>query len=233
MSLKSLKDRLTTFLFQVLSVVIGIIITFSLNTRVNRLAELKNVRSALELVRAELLTNKNDIDTIAVYLEQERYAAQYFLDHRYSIWKCPIDSVYYHSGIIFADVSITLCHDALELLKISSIFQKIDDNLLSMKIIRAYDACESIATNVNRHIAIRDERFENSVNDKTVRRVAPKGPINMREYIQTDYGYYCVYCLSPQGSPTIYTDVSDLNEALLAIDEYLNPLNKINKKKKK
>lgn len=224
MNLKSLKERLINFFFHLLSVVMGIIITFTIQGRVNRLADRKNVRSALELVRSELVTNREDIGTMSDYLQQERYAAQYFLDHRYSIRKCPVDSINLHSGILFADVSITMCQDALELLKRSSIFQKIDDNLLSMKIIRAYDACLSIATNVNRHIAVRDERFEKSVNDNTVRRLARKGNIDICEFIQTDYGVYCVTCLSPQGAPSLYTDVSDLDEAILAIDKYLNPL---------
>lgn len=216
-----MKDRIINFVSDLLSVILGIIITFAIQGKVDRAADRGNVRAALELVRTELQTNMDDIGIMVDYLKQEGQSAQYFLDHRTELAKCPLDSIYYHSSVIFSSVSITTCQDALELLKMSSLFQKIENNPLSMKIIRAYDACESITANLNRHIALRDTRYENSVTDKSVRKIASTGLIDIRDYIKTDYGLYAIRWLSAMADPSGFTDVSDMQAAIDAIDEYL------------
>ena len=48
--------------------------------------------------------------------------------------------------------------EALELLKMSSLFPKVGDNDLSMEIIRAYDACELLQTDINRHYSKSGDR---------------------------------------------------------------------------
>ena len=216
-----MKDRIITFFSDLLSVILGIVITFTIQGKIDRAAGKKDVRAALELVRTELQANMDDIGLLTDYLKQEGESAKYFLDHRKDIDKCPQDSLDYHSGVIFANVSITTCQDALELLKMPSLFQKIENNTLSMKIIRAYDACESITTNLNHHIAQRDARFENSVTDQNVRKFASTGAIVLRDYIKTDYGLYAFRWLRAVAKPSDSTDVSDLQAAIEAIDEYL------------
>ena len=111
---------------------------------IDRSRDLKNARSSLELVRSELARNIEDVSIIKDYLNMEKQSAAYFITNKDSLDKCPDDSISYHSGIIFADVSMSLSMDALELLKMSSVFQKLGNNELSMKIIRAYDCCGSI-----------------------------------------------------------------------------------------
>jgi hypothetical protein len=155
------------------------------------------------------------------HLYQEISSAEYFLSHKDSIGECPADSLNHHSGIIFADVSFTLSHDALELLKMSSVFQKIGDNDLSMKIIRAYDTCGSIVDYLNRHFAARDARFEKAIDKETAGVYASKGGIDIRKFIQTDYGNYAIQWLTAQSDPASFTDVADLKEAISAIDSYL------------
>lgn len=216
-----MRDRIITFISDLLSVVLGIVITFTIQGMVDRSSDKKEVRSALELVRSELQTNLDDIGIMTDYLIQEGTSAQYLLDHRQTIDECPFDSLAYHSGVLFASVSMTTCQDALELLKMSSLFQKISNNPLSMKIIRAYDACESITNNLNHHIALRDARFEKSVTDDSVGLFASTGIIDIRDYIKTDYGLFAIRWLSAMADPSAFTDVSDMKEAIEAIDSYL------------
>ncbi|MBQ3723392.1 MAG: hypothetical protein II851_06745 [Bacteroidales bacterium] len=216
-----MRDRIITFFSDLLSVILGIVITFTIQGMIDRASDKKEVRSALELVRTELQSNMDDIAVMTDYLRQEGRSAQYMLDHRQTIHDCPLDSLYYHTGVLFASASITTCQDALELLKMSSLFQKINNNPLSMKIIRAYDACEIITDNMNHHIALRDERFENSVTDQSVKVFASSGFIDIRDYIKTDYGLYAIRSLSSMTEPTEFTDVSDMQIAIDAIDEYL------------
>ena len=191
-----MKETTVNFFLNVLSVILGIVITFTIQGMIDRAGDKKEVRSALELVRSELSTNLGDISIMTDYLAQERQSADYFRRHEKDLSRCPADSVQYHSGILFAEASITASNDALELLKMSSLFQKVGNNALSMRIIRAYDCCASIVPNLNRHISTRNTRFE-------------------------EVGRIDVKWLSAQADPALFADVSDIEEAIAAIDAYL------------
>ena len=185
------------FVGNVVAIVLGVVITFMIQGKMDRANELKEVHSALELVRTELTSNREDIVVMDEFLSQEKKAATYYLKNMKNLQKCPADSLNQYGGILLADVFITLPHNALEFLKMSSLFQKIGDNPLSMKIIRAYDSCDNTAANVTRHIAARDARY--------------KGKID------TDY----VHPLAIRSESDQFTDVTDIDAALEAIDAYL------------
>lgn len=216
-----MKESTTNFFLNVLSVILGIVITFSIQGIINRAQDKKNVRSALELIRSELATNAEDISIMLDYLKQEQASAQYFMGHLQDLDQCPSDSVIYHSAVLLSDASITVSHDALELLKMSSLFQKIGDNPLSMKIIRAYDCCTSGAQNLNHHIDARNEQFSVTVNEKNVRKIVSDGNIRMKEFLKTDLGHYAIEALASQADPSQYTDIAAIQDAIDAIGLYL------------
>ena len=216
-----MKESVVTFFKDLLAIVLGIFITFAIQGMIDRSRDRKNTRSSLELVRSELVRNIEDVSIINEFLLTEKRSAEYLLANRDSLDKCPLDSVRYHEGIILADVSFSLSQDALELLKMSSVFQNVGSNDLSMKIIRAYDCCGAIVGNVNRHISIRDTRFENSIDRQSAGEYVSRGSIDINEFIRTDYGRYAIEWITTQPDPGYYTDVSDLEEAIKAIDLYL------------
>ena len=223
-----MKESVTSFLSNILSVILGIFITFTIQGMIDRSKEKKETRSSLELVRSELVTHMDDISIMADYLHQEKASAEYILSNKDSLDSCPEDSVNYHSSMIFADVSFSLSQDALELLKMSSVFQSIKSNGLSMKIIRAYDSCSSIVYNLNRHLSSRDARFENSIDKETAGLYALGGNISIKDFIKTDYGLYSIKWLTAQPDPENFTDVSDIQEAVHAIDSYLGKKRRTN-----
>ena len=216
-----MKDTIINIFSNLVSVVLGIVITFSVQGMIDRAQGRKDVRSGLELVRTELTANLEDIRTMCSYLEDERASARYLLSNRMRLERCPADSVDYCSGVLFADASITLSRDALDLLTMSSLFRQIGDNQLSMNIIRAYDTCLSTASNLNQHIALRNDRFERLVNENTAGRYAVGGQLDVVRFLRTDYGAYAVQWLANQTDPALLADVSDIEEALGAIDAYL------------
>ncbi len=217
-----MKASLKSFLTNLLSVVLGIFITFTIQGMIDRSSDRKSVRSSLELVRSELARNIEDVSEMQKYLYDEVKSAEYIIDHKDSIRYCPSDSLYYHSGIIFAEVSASLSHDALELLKMSSIFQKIGNKDLSMKIIRAYDTCGAIVEYMNRHVSARDAHFEKAIDKETVGLYARGGALDIKDFIKTDYGRYAIEWLTSQPDPKSFTDISDLEDAISAIDSYLD-----------
>ena len=152
----------------------------------------KDVRSALELVRSELATNLEDIVALDEYFDDTQASARYLAAHEKDLAQCPEDSVLLHTGIVYADVSVALSHDALELLKMSTLFPKIGDNNLSMKIIRAYDACDLTVSNVARYLTRRD---------------------NHRSEVAR--------WLIDQPIPEEYMDTGDIQDAIDAIDTFL------------
>ena len=166
------KGWLRDFVNKLLPVVTGIAITFTLQGIVNRSHERKSVRSAMELVRTELKSNLHDIDHLTDFLQQEVISAKYLSDHQHDLASCPADIVKYHKGQVNAYVSLALSQNALELLKMSSLFPKVGDNELSMAIIRAYDACELLQTDINRHYSKSGERVPwlrlNDIEDYTM-----------------------------------------------------------------
>lgn len=155
---QTFKDWFRDFLNKLLPVVTGIAITFTLQGIVNRSHERKSVRSAMELVRTELRSNLADINHLNDFLKQEVISAQYLSDHQDDLAACPADIVKYHKGQVNAYVSLALSQNALELLKMSSLFPKVGDNDLSMEIIRAYDVCELLQTDINRHYSRSGDR---------------------------------------------------------------------------
>ena len=145
----TIKAWIIDFLNRLLPVVAGIAITISVQGIVNRAHDRKSVQSALELVRTELSSNLNDIDQLTDYMKQEVVSAKYLSDHQDDLDSCPADIVKYHQGQVNAYVSIALSRNALELLKMSSLFSKMGDNDLSMEIIRAYEVCELLQSEIN------------------------------------------------------------------------------------
>jgi hypothetical protein len=205
--------------------------TFIGQGMIDRKADREEVRSSLELVRTELATNLKDIKEIAEYIKDERKSALYFLDNRAIIDKCPEDSINHHAWTLAADASITLSHDALELLKMSAIFQKMGNNQLSMDIIRAYDSCEYSVALYNKYISDRDEKFSQTINEKSVQQFASTGSIDMKKFIKNPYGLYTVRWISKQVAPDTELFVNDIDKAIKAIDEYLLPVRHYKNKK--
>ena len=149
------KAWIIDFLNRLLPVVTGIAITFTVQGIVNRAHDRKSVKSAMEMVRTELSSNLKDIDHLTDFLQQEVISAQYLSEHQNDLASCPSDIVKYHQGQVNAYVSLVLSQNALELLKMSSLFPKVGDNDLSMEIIRAYDACELLQADINRYYSSR------------------------------------------------------------------------------
>ena len=143
-----MKPAWESFFSELLAVVLGIVITFAVQGMIDRAQDRKNVRSALELVRVELSSHLDDISHLKDYLDQQRISAKYLEENKDNLDECPEDIVRYHKSMVNADVSVALSHDALELLKNSSLFQKVGDNNLSLKIISAYDTCDQMVTDM-------------------------------------------------------------------------------------
>jgi len=193
-----MKPALSSFFSELIAVVLGIVITFAGQGMIDRAHDRKEVRSALQLVRTELISNRDDISELRTVLEQVQQSARYLADNSallqnvHALDSSDLSTLTYHQSMVFADIYLSLPHDALELLKTSSIFQKIGDNALSMKIIRAYDCCQVMLESINRHFVAKSSQTDQDL---------PKWLLNH--------------------SPLPYTDPADIDKAITAINVFL------------
>lgn len=193
-----MSDAWKSFFSELVAVILGIVITFAGQGVIDRAHNRKEVRSALQLVRTELISNRQDVAELHDILDQVQQSARYLNDHPellkniHSLDSATLDTVTYHQGMIYAEVSLNLPHDALELLKTSSIFQKIGDNALSMKIIRAYDCCQVIVESIDRHFVAKTSQADEDL---------PKWLL--------------------AHNPLPYTDPADIDKAVTAINVFL------------
>ena len=193
-----MSDAWKSFFSELVAVILGIVITFAGQGAIDRAHNRKEVRSALQLVRTELISNRQDIADLRETLDQVQQSAQYLNDNPellknvHHLDTATLNTVTYHQGMVYAEVSVTLPHDALELLKTSSIFQKIGDNTLSMKIIRAYDTCQNIVESIDRHFIAKTAQTDE----------------NLPNWLLLH-------------SPLPYIDPADLDKAITAINVFL------------
>ena len=217
----SSKENFINFTISFLAIFLGMLCTFVGQGIIDRAADRNEVRSALELVRSELAANVEDIETMADYIDQEQRSAKYFLANSTTLDKCPLDSVNYHSGMLLAEASMTLPHNALELLKMSSLFQKLGNDQLSMDIIRAYDSCEYSVAVYNKYISERDEKFNQTLNEKSIAQFASSGFIDIKKFIKTTSGLYTIRWITSQVTPDKEQFINDVEAAIASIDGYL------------
>ena len=193
-----MSDAWKSFFSELVAVILGIVITFAGQGIIDRAHDRKEVRSALQLVRTELISNRQDISYLRDYLNQAQQSAQYLVDnpellkHIDRLDSATLKTVTDHQGMVLAEVSVSLPHDALELLKTSSIFQKIGDNALSLKIIRAYDCCQVMVESIDRHFIAKTTQTDEDL---------PKWLL--------------------AHSPLPYTDPGDIDTAITAINVFL------------
>ena len=193
-----MSDAWKSFFSELVAVILGIVITFAGQGMIDRAHSRKEVRSALQLVRTELISNRQDIADLRETLEQVQQSAKYLEDNSellkniHHLDSATLKTVTYHQGWVYAEVSVTLPHDALELLKTSSIFQKIGDNSLSMKIIRAYDSCQVMVESIDRHFIAKNTQSDEDL---------PK--------------WLLIH------SPLPYVDPADIDKAITAINVFL------------
>ena len=90
-----------------------------------------------------------------------------------------------------------------------------------MKIIRAYDSCGTIVESMNNHLGVKESQFESAVNEETAGKYASTGGIDVRSFIKTDYGQYVIRRLANRTGLESFTDTSDIQEAVEAIDAFL------------
>lgn len=206
----------SSFLSNVLSVVLGIFITFGIQGVIDRRQEKKDVASALELVLEELIVNKNDLQEVMGLLRMESEAANCMLANAGKYGKCDADSLAYWSSALSTEYFFTVTDDALELLKSSSLFQKINDKNLALSIIKAYDYLGADSKAFNSHEQYKVSLLLDATTDK-----AKKDALSFsdKEYLVRFYStpeakFFLRSAAEMSSIPFLESGLSDINDAI-------------------
>lgn len=137
--------KLGDFFRNLIAVVLGIIITFIGSDMLAEHNTKKEVKRALQLVKNELIKNRETMMDAQNTLKYEKRAARFLLKNKNHLSSIPKDSfdLYCHVPFFWSTVHYT--SDALELLKNSSLFQKISDEQLSLQLIKTYGSIQEAA----------------------------------------------------------------------------------------
>lgn len=143
--------------FRQLSVVIlGIIVTFMASDALTEYTQSREIRSTLQLVKNELERNLEALKWISNRVELERRVGSYVLEHRSNLNRASEDTLRKYQWVLFQTRDFLYTKDALDLLKTSSLFQKIKPRTMGLQVIEAYNALESSASTVRAYYGMKD-----------------------------------------------------------------------------
>lgn len=154
------------FFANFLAVVLGIFLTFAIQSLINERQEEKDVKAALQLVRNELLENVNEMDGIQASIDLEHNASLYLMQYYDNFEACHPDSMKKYCNVPLAVYPIELSDGALELLKSSALFQKIKDLDLSLNILRAYKWLSMEEQNFKYYNQKKEKMLDNAMQEK-------------------------------------------------------------------
>lgn len=174
-----------SFVSNIIAVILGIFITFGIQGLIDRRSEKKDVASALELVKDELISNVNSLQDVIGIIVEERLSAELIRANLSDLSKVDQDSLLNSNAVICTEYFFTVTDDALELLKTSSLFQKINDRNLALGIIRAYDFLNANSQAFNMH-----EKLKISLCEEANTEEVKKASLNSSgmDYLKSFYG---------------------------------------------
>jgi len=128
----------TGLVLEFIVVVLGIAITFAGEALIKRSYEQEEVRSSLRLVCDELRDDISYVKSCDSTYVVQRMAADFLCENVGQYYTCNQDSLNKHCNPLFFLSIYSESREALELLKNSGVFSKINDKSLALDIIHAY-----------------------------------------------------------------------------------------------
>lgn len=211
-----------SFTTDILSVVLGIVITFGIQGIIDRKHEKKEVLASLDLVKDELVNNKDNLQDVLDIISAERSAAQSISANRTNLHRCDPDSVTVWNSTLASEFFFTVTDEALELLKSSSLFQKINDKNLALSIIKAYDYLEADAKAFNTHEQYKISLYMEANTDKAKRAsMVSSGPAYLKTFYSTPEAFFFLKSVEEMSEDSFLGSAIGEIEAVIADIESL------------
>lgn len=154
------------FLMGFISVVLGIVITFGGEALIAKHNEENDLKDVLVLVRDELQNDVKIMNETNEKLELENRASLYLMKYYDNFEACEWDSMKLYCNAPMNQENPSSSQDALELLKTSSLLQKIKDKNLALDIIKAYKALQVEKDNIDFYNDKKKELLDNAMQEE-------------------------------------------------------------------
>ncbi|MBQ0019528.1 MAG: hypothetical protein KBT39_03295 [Bacteroidales bacterium] len=128
-----------SFLMQFFAVMLGIIVTFAGESIISSHNTNKEVKTSLQLAKGELLDNLKEVENADTIWKLQGQASRFLYTYMDSLEKAPQDSLAFYCNLPVTLASFSSTEHALDLMKSSGVFAKMDDKALALDIVRAYD----------------------------------------------------------------------------------------------
>lgn len=156
--------KLGDFFRNFIAVVLGIILTFAGSDWITERNTQKEIKKSLQLVKSELLLNREEMEAMGNRVVRDQYAANYLFENKDNINGIPKDSIYKYFPPLFQWSKFIFTNDAIEMLKASALIQKIQDKELALQIIKAYGVIKAAEISFKTYSDIK-ERVQTAFND--------------------------------------------------------------------
>lgn len=217
-----------------IAVVLGIVITFAGSDWITERNTQKEIKKSLQLVKSELLLNREEMKALRDRVIMEQYAANYLFEHKDNPVEMPQDSIRKYFPLPFQWSQFTFTNDAMEMLKASALIQKIRNKDLALQIMKVYGTIKAAETSFDKYSHIKDQ-VQNEFNNNPKVKTLSYNLTKQREKAQDMEGgfeqqLHLLYT-QPEGlqllqaipniqSPRIYqASIKEIDEAIAAIEE--------------
>lgn len=150
------KWRIGDYFRQFSIVTAGIMVTFIGSNMITNYATEKEVKATMNLIVGELEKNNIELSKIITKYEDHRIIAGYLIQHKFNVQTMSADTLQKYQKFISTMSSFDYSSDALDVLKGSSLMQKIEDKDLLMNLIEAYQGFSGIQSTVKEYYDLKE-----------------------------------------------------------------------------
>lgn len=158
--------KIGDYILQLSVVILGVIVTFGGSTLLSERAKAKEIANTMELIKIELEMNKEDIQEISQYLAAEQKMSRYLLHFENNLSEASEDTLRMQLSFPFRINRFKARTDALEMFKMSSLAQQIQDKKLILQIIKTYTEIKAVEDVVRWYYDLKSKYLEELKNDK-------------------------------------------------------------------
>ena len=205
-----------------IAVVLGIIITFAGSDWITERNTQKEIKKSLQLVKSELLLNREEMEALRDRIVLEQYAANYLFEHKDNPAEMPQDSIRKYFPLPFQWSKFTFTNDAMEMLKASALIQKIQNKELALQIMKVYGAIKAAEISFDKYSNVKDQ-VQNEFNDNPkvkARDMESEFEQQLHLLYTQPEGLQLLQAIPNIQSPRIYqASIEKIDEAIAAIEE--------------
>lgn len=144
-----------------IAVALGIIITFAGSDWIEERKTQKEIKDALQLVKVEMQTNRETLQSLIERITLEQQGAKYLLKNKDNMQEIPKDSLNKYAALPFQWANFIFSNNAMEMLKASGLIQKIENKELSLQILTIYTEIKEVENAYSKYSEIKKELQNN------------------------------------------------------------------------